>query len=73
MSKIKMNEKDKLDIRMNGAIFCQVEVMMQRGQSIKIITWGNQKCKGAPPIFMARARLKIVEGLLRFNGDSTVP
>lgn len=68
-----MNEKDVLDIRTNGAIFCQVEVIMHRGHSISNITWGNQKCRGAPPIFRARARFKIVEGLFKFRGESIIP
>jgi len=35
-----------------GAIFCQVVRRMQECQFIELMTWGNQKWKGAAPILI---------------------
>ena len=43
------------DIKMNGAIFCQVIKIRQFLQLNPSITPGNQKWKGAAPIFIKRA------------------
>lgn len=38
---------------LRGATFCQVLRTKQQGQETNLITWGNQKCKGATPAFRA--------------------
>lgn len=43
---------------MKGAIFCQVNMIAHRFHSKKAITWGNQKCRGAIPDFIAKARIR---------------
>jgi len=51
-----------------GAIFCQVSIIRQLFQFNPSITSGNQKWKGAAPIFVNKAELKINnKGLLIKN------
>jgi len=45
--------------KINGAIFCQVKIMVHWTQVAIFITWGNQKWNGAIPIFTQRA-IKII-------------
>ena len=51
--------EEKYLIKMNGAIFCQTRVIKQFIQDKRIITWGNQKWKGAIPALITKA-MKII-------------
>lgn len=51
------------DIIISGAIFCHVASRMQMDQEALAITEGNQKCTGAAPSLIAKARLRIVRGI----------
>lgn len=48
--------------KMKGAIFCQVDKMSPVVRSSPCSTSGNQVCKGASPIFNAKARVIMVKG-----------
>ena len=52
---IKAIFKFKDVIRIKGAIFCQVKIIIHWNQFKNILTWGNQKWKGAAPIFVNKA------------------
>lgn len=42
-------------IKIKGAIFCQVKIKIHWNQFKNILTWGNQKWKGANPAFIKSA------------------
>ena len=46
-----------------GAIFCTVIKVMHSGQEIPCITLGNQRWKGAAPIFINKADRIIMSGV----------
>lgn len=46
-----------------GAIFCQVKIIRHKGHDKKLETWGNQKCKGANPLFIAKDKIIKISGI----------
>jgi len=52
---------EKAVIKNNGAIFCQVSKINIKFHFIFFVICGNQKCRGATPIFRARAKKIIME------------
>lgn len=50
----------KYEINIIGAIFCQVNIIKVLDQFNPLIISGNQKWKGAAPIFIRRAHLIII-------------
>lgn len=57
---IKIGEFVRNLIIIIGAIFCQVDKRKILGHDNPLITSGNQKWKGAAPIFIRRAEFKII-------------
>jgi len=53
VSRLKLFIKDNM---INGAIFCHVKIIRHWGHSINIITWGNQKWRGATPAFVIKLK-----------------
>ena len=58
----RVKEVSVKDIKVSGAIFCQVRRIPAWAHIILLITWGNQKWKGAAPLFRAKARVVAKEG-----------
>jgi hypothetical protein len=54
-SKGKIKRPEKAEIKKSGAIFCQVIKIKIIFHFIFFTTWGNQKWRGAAPIFRASA------------------
>lgn len=50
----------KIENKTKGAIFCQINIITHMFQSINIMIWGNQKCRGAIPDFSPRI-IKIIK------------
>jgi len=46
----------KNDNMIKGAIFCHVKIIKHWGHSTYIITWGNQKWRGATPAFVIKVK-----------------
>ena len=70
-NKFIMIELERENIRINGAIFCQVRRISPWIQLINSITWGNQKWVGAIPDFTPRAiRIKLLKELILLKGEN---
>jgi len=67
----KLNVKE---IRMRGAIFCQVKINRAWDHSAYSITWGNQKWKGATPAFIVReiVRSNLASGIKFIKAEAWV-
>lgn len=55
MATNKIKELLKEIINIKGAIFCHVKIIKHWVHFKLLITWGNQKCKGAIPVFIIKA------------------
>lgn len=65
---IKLNLNDV--IKINGAIFCQVNKIIHCCQFKKFETWGNQKWKGESPAFITKDAKVIVSVNSKFKFSS---
>jgi len=54
-------------IKIKGAIFCHENKSIHWNQFKYILTWGNQKWKGANPAFIKRAEVKIISRFSKFK------
>jgi len=56
-------------IRINGAIFCQVKIKIHWNQFKNMLTCGNHKWNGANPAFIKRAEVKIISKFSKFKNS----
>ena len=70
-NKFIISELERENIRINGAIFCQVRRINPWTQLISSITWGNQKWVGAIPDFTPRAiRIRLLKEFILLKGEN---